>query len=63
MPRVKVQVRVTKKSGREYKTYHITLPKSIVEALNIREGTELECIIKEIDVDGQRKMAIVFYEP
>lgn len=62
MPRVKVQARVTKRQGREYITYQVTLPKPIVEALNIREGDELECIIKEVPINGETKIAIVFYK-
>jgi hypothetical protein len=38
MPKIKVQQRPVKSKGKTYQQYWIGLPKSIVEAMRIREG-------------------------
>ena len=57
--RVKLKVRTYEKGGKTYKSYSITLPKSLVEAINLSESEEVEVSIKVID----NKQAIVITKP
>ena len=54
--RVKLHVRVYKKGGKEYRSYSITLPKSLVEAISLSETEEVEVSIKI--VDGKQAIVI-----
>ncbi|MEM1528172.1 MAG: hypothetical protein QW196_08085 [Sulfolobales archaeon] len=63
MIKVKVQARVTKtRSGKEYKTFYVTVPSSIAEFLSLKEGDTLWCDIKTVNVNGGETKAIVYYK-
>ncbi len=57
--RVRLNVRVTKKGNKEYRTYYVTLPKDVVESLTLSTVEELELTIREVD----GKLAIVLTKP
>ena len=59
MVRVRLNVRRTRKGGKEYPTYYITLPKDVVESLTLSTVRELELRIREVD----GKIAIVLTKP
>ena len=59
MVRVRLNVRITRKGGKEYPTYYITLPKDIVESLNLSKAKELELVVREVN----GKIAVVLYKP
>jgi len=56
-----VKVMTKKVKGRTY--YLITIPVSIARALELQGGELLVVKLKEIEVDGSKKLAIVMYRP
>lgn len=56
---VKLQVRVSRGS-----TQHtVTVPKRFVEELGLRKGDILLVRVLEVEVDGVRRKALVYYRP
>ena len=68
MVRVKVTV---KKSGYVDKTgkikigeyYSVAVPKQLARELGIGGGDVLEAVVAEVEVDGVRRKALVYYRP
>ena len=56
--KVRLIRRVTRRGGREYVSYSITLPKSLVEGLSLAQASELELEVREI----AGRLAIVLYK-
>jgi len=50
MVNVTVQLKKIKARGKEYRQYYITLPKQIVEALNIKEKDKLKVFVERGDI-------------
>ena len=57
---VKLQVKSTK--DEKYIQYFVTVPKEFVEALNLKPGDILKTEIREIDVNGSKRKAIIYYK-
>lgn len=58
---VKLQARKTK--GKEYIQYLLTVPKHIIEELDWQKGQPLIVTIKEIEINGTKKKALIYYKP
>jgi bifunctional DNA-binding transcriptional regulator/antitoxin component of YhaV-PrlF toxin-antitoxin module len=56
---VKLQSKSTK--SEKYIQFFVTVPKEFVEALNLRVGDILKVEIREIEVNGTKRKAIVYY--
>ncbi len=54
---MKLRSKKSVKSGKEYITYEITLPKDLVEALGWKGGIELETRI--IDIEGKKAIVLI----
>jgi len=57
---VKLQAKTTK--SEKYVQYFVTVPKEFVEALNLRVGDILKVEIREIEVNGSKRKALVYYK-
>ncbi|MEM0460468.1 MAG: AbrB/MazE/SpoVT family DNA-binding domain-containing protein [Thermofilaceae archaeon] len=57
--RVKVKRHITRKSGKEYTTYMVVIPKDLAEALGLSVVDEVEMELKVVD----GKIAIVITKP
>lgn len=57
--RVKLYRRVNRKSGREYVSYFINLPKRVVELLDFSTASELELELRVVD----GRQVIMLYKP
>ncbi|MEM4613691.1 MAG: hypothetical protein QXJ56_07020 [Ignisphaera sp.] len=57
--KVKLYKRVNRKSGKEYTSYFINLPKKVVELLDFTAADELELEIRVVD----GRQCIVIYKP
>jgi bifunctional DNA-binding transcriptional regulator/antitoxin component of YhaV-PrlF toxin-antitoxin module len=56
---VKLQVKTTK--SEKYAQYFVTVPKEFVEALKLRVGDILKVEVKEVEVNGSKRKALVYY--
>ena len=63
MLRVRVRASTSRKGGREYKTLYVVIPSDIAKLLGIEEGDELYLEVTEIEIDGERKKALIYYKP
>ena len=54
---------VSKKDGKGYTTYTVTIPKEIVNELGINPGDIFFVRIVDVEIDGVKKRAIVYYKP
>ncbi|GBE18984.1 hypothetical protein BMS3Abin16_01596 [archaeon BMS3Abin16] len=50
MPKIKVQQRTVKSKGKEYTQLWIGLPKTLCEAMQIKQGSELEVFVERGDL-------------
>jgi hypothetical protein len=57
---VKLQVKSTK--NERYVQFFVTVPKEFVEALKLRVGDILKVEVREIEVNGSKRKAIVYYK-
>jgi bifunctional DNA-binding transcriptional regulator/antitoxin component of YhaV-PrlF toxin-antitoxin module len=57
---VKLQVKTTK--SEKYAQYFVTVPKEFVETLKLRVGDILKVEIREVEVNGSKRKAIVYYK-
>ena len=61
---LKVRVRAipSRKGGRTYKTLYIVIPSDVAKLLNIKEGDELNMTITDIEVEGTKRKALIYYK-
>ena len=52
---------IGRKDARGYITYSVTIPKEFAKELGIDVGTILIAQIAEIEIDGVKRKAIVYY--
>ena len=57
---VRLQAKSTK--SEKYVQYFVTVPKEFVEALGLKVGTYLKVEIREIEVNGSKQKALVYYK-
>jgi bifunctional DNA-binding transcriptional regulator/antitoxin component of YhaV-PrlF toxin-antitoxin module len=57
---VKLQAKSTK--SEKYVQHFVTVPKEFVEALRLRVGDILKVEIREIEINGSKRKAIVYYK-
>ena len=57
---VKVQGKRAKPSGTQY---FVTIPSDFVKVLGIEKGERLLVRIREIEIDGTKKKALIYYKP
>jgi hypothetical protein len=57
---VKLQVKTTKSD--RYAQYFVTVPKEFVEALGLKPGDILKTEIREIEANGTKRRAIIYYK-
>lgn len=62
MELVKVVARRMRRDGKEYETLYIRIPRSVAKALGIKSGDNLVLLVKNIEVDGRQKPALVYYK-
>ncbi len=56
-----VPIKVGKKGG-TYKTLYIVIPSDVAKLLNIKEGDELNMTITDIEVEGTKRKALIYYK-
>ncbi|MEM2197059.1 MAG: hypothetical protein QW290_08265 [Sulfolobales archaeon] len=57
--KIKLYKRINRKSGKEYVSYFINLPKKVVELMSFTDANELELEVRVID----GRQCIVIYKP
>ncbi len=61
--KVKVQHKVTRTvAGRQYASFYVVIPSAYAELLKIRKGDVLECIFQEVEVNGRRVKAVIYFK-
>lgn len=62
MESVKVVARRIRRDGKEYETLYVRIPRSVAKALGIKSGEKLVLAIKNIEINGRQKQALVYYK-
>jgi len=62
MLRVRVRASTSRKGGKEYKTLYVVIPSDVAKLLGIEEGDELNLTITELEINGVKKRALVYYK-
>ena len=57
---VKIQARALRPSGIQYT---VTIPREIIEALGWSKGDKLIVRVMEVEVDGVKRKALIYYKP
>lgn len=60
--KAKVWAKKMAKRGKVYKTLYVVIPAPIAEGLNIKEGDILRVTVKQVEIDGKKVNAIVYYK-
>lgn len=60
--KVKVQRKKSTKGGKEYESLYIGVPKPYADLLRIKAGEYLSVTIRDIDVNGKRVRALVYWK-
>jgi|GEM_PF-4795101 len=63
MSEVKVLERRYVKNNKEYRSYYVVIPSNIAKAIGIKGGDVLKVLLKEVEVDGSPKIALIYYKP
>ena len=57
---VKIQARTLRPSGIQYT---VTIPREIIEALGWSKGDKLIVRVMEVEIDGVKRKALIYYKP
>ncbi|MCC6023233.1 MAG: hypothetical protein LM600_00860 [Thaumarchaeota archaeon] len=63
MSEVKVIERRYIKGGREYRSYYVVIPSDVAKAIGLRGGDTLRVLLREVNIDGTLKAALIYYKP
>jgi len=63
MSEVRVLERKYVKGNKEYRSYYVVIPSNIARAIGIKRGDVLKVLLKEVEVGGSPKIALVYYKP
>ena len=56
-------MRKSRYKGKEYPTYYVNIPAALAKLLRISENEILNCIIMDIEVNGKKVKALVYFKP
>lgn len=60
--KVRVLGRGSIKAGREYISLYVVIPSTIANLLKIEKGDILECTIQDINVNGRKVKAVIYFK-
>lgn len=60
--KAKVWAKKTTKQGKIYRTLYVVIPSPIAEGLNINEGDILKVTVKQVEINGRKVNAIIYYK-
>ena len=59
---MKVQAKVTRKSGKEYRNLYLTIPSAYARLLGISEGDVMEVTVIETEIADKRIKGLFYYK-
>lgn len=60
--RVRVIAKKTKRRNKEYETLYVRIPRTIANALGLKSGSTLRLIIRNVEVNGKQRLALVYFK-